>query len=120
MKVKPELLARTAALLVLLSLLVSCSTTPLRGRADLLDFLQDDQTTKEEVLLKLGQPSAQYQTEKILTYRLGRDDQNHGYYVVTREINSQGWPIWANAKFSLVLVFDAQGRLCKHSLVEVH
>ena len=116
---KPELFAGPAILLALL--LVGCSTTtPLRGRADLLDFLADNQTTKEEVLLKLGQPSAQFQTEKILTYRLGKEDQNRGYYVVTREINPQGWPTWANAKFSLVLVFDAQGVLCKHSLVEVN
>jgi len=109
------------AALVLLSLLVGCSTTtPLRGRADLLDFLLDNQTTKEEVLLKLGQPSAQFQTEKVLTYRLGKEEQNRGYYVVTREVNPRGWPTWTNAKFSLVLVFDAQGLLRKHSLVEVN
>jgi hypothetical protein len=109
------------AALVLLSLLVGCSTTtPLRGRADLLDFLVDDKTTTSEALLKLGQPSARFQADKILTFRLGMEEKNRGYFVLTREMNPKGWPTWAKAKFSLVLVFDAQGLLRKHSLVEVN
>lgn len=107
---------------VVLSLLTGCATTEsLRGRADLLDFLADGKTTREEVVLKLGQPSAQFQHENILTYRLNIEPKNHGYYVVGREAPTEfGWSTWSGVKYSLVLVFDEAGVLRKHSLVEVN
>ena len=101
--------------------LVGCATTaPLKGRADLLDFLADGKTTREEVALKLGQPSGKFERENILTYRLGFEPKNKGYYVVEREAHPEGWPTWLRAKYSLVLVFDETGVLRKHSLVEVN
>jgi len=58
------------AVLILTLTLVGCVTGPSKGRADLLNFLADNQTTKEEVILNLGQPSGRFESEKILTYRL--------------------------------------------------
>ena len=101
--------------------LVGCATAPpLKGRADLLDFLADGKTSREEVALKLGQPSGKFERENILTYRLGFEPKNKGYYVVEREAQPGGWPTWVRAKYSLVLVFDDAGVLRKHSLVEVN
>lgn len=102
--------------------LVGCATTPtpLKGRPDLLSFLADSKTTKEEVITTLGQPSGRFEAEKILTYRLGFEPKNNGYYVVEREATPAGWPTWLRAKYSLVLVFDDSGVLRKHSLVEVN
>jgi hypothetical protein len=105
------------AILILTLTLVGCVTGPPRGRADLLNFLADNQTTKQEVILQLGQPSGRFESERILAYRLGHESGNGGYYVVERLSGAE--PFWANAKYSLVLVFDGQNVLRKHSLVEV-
>lgn len=113
----------------LLSLIVAgCATVAIPG-ADLhlLQFLQSGQTTRREVVLKLGQPSATFEQERILTYRLGHDPKQ-GYYVVssTRVLSSQGnlYMVpefsWEVARYSLVLIFDANGVLEKQSLVPVH
>ena len=110
----------TLAALFLALTLVGCATVPLKGRADLLDFLADGKTTREEVVLKLGQPSGKFERENILTYRLGFEPKNKGYCLVEREAQPDGWPTWLRAKYSLVLVFDETGVLRKHTLVEVN
>jgi len=99
-----------------------CATTPppLKGSPDLLNFLSDGKTTRTEAIMALGQPSGRFEAEKILTFRLGLEPRNHGYYLVEREATTSGWPTWTAAKFSLVLVFDDAGILRKHSLVEVN
>jgi len=100
---------------------VGCATPqPLKGRADLLDFLADGKTTREEAVLKLGQPSGRFERENILTYRLGFEPKSNGYYIVEREAQRDGWPTWTRARYSLVLVFDGAGVLRKHSRVEVN
>ena len=99
-----------------------CATTPppLKGNPDLLNFLSDGRTTRTEALIALGQPSGRFEVEKILTFRLGFEPRNSGYYLVERETTANGWPTWTAAKFSLVLVFDDAGILRKHSIVEVN
>jgi hypothetical protein len=92
----------------------------LKGRADLMSFLAVGVTTRQDVMLRLGPPSGRFENEKILTYRLGYEPKNQGYYVVEREGGLGGWPTWLWAKFSLVLVFNEAGVLEKHSLVEVN
>ncbi|MGA9450994.1 MAG: hypothetical protein WBW41_06580 [Verrucomicrobiia bacterium] len=102
--------------------LVGCATTPppLKGNPDLLIFLLDGKTTRTEAITTLGQPSGRFESDKILTYRLGYEPKNNGYAVVEREPTASGWPTWTAAKFSLVLVFDDAGILQKHSLVKVN
>lgn len=114
--------ARILFVLTLALTLVGCATTPppLKGRADLLNFLADGNTTREEVIVTLGQPSGRFETEIILTYRLGYEPKNNGYYPVERETTASGWTTWTTAQFSLVLVFDDAGVLRKHSLVKVN
>lgn len=101
--------------------LVGCATAPpVRSRSDLLDFLTEGKTKKEEVLTTLGQPSGRFESQKILTYRLGYEPKSNGYYVVEREPTPSGWPMWTLTQCSLVLVFDDVGVLQKHSLVKVN
>lgn len=101
--------------------LAGCATAPsFESRADLLDFLVDGQTTREEVALKLGHSSGKFERENILTYRLGFDSKSKGYYVVERKVQADGWPVWWDVRYSLVLVFDDGGVLRRHALVEVH
>lgn len=104
--------------------IAGCATAPPAppaGRADLLDFLADGRTTKIETLSQLGEPSGKFDGEKILTYRLGGDREKSGYVVKERQVfqSQHGWPDWVGTKYSLVLIYDEQGILRKHSLVEV-
>lgn len=95
-----------------------CVTTP-NARQDLLNFMEPGRTTREEVLLRLGQPSASFEKEKIFTYRLGQYGEQ-GYYIISPKtiLPAQG-ASWQNVHFSLVIVFDEEGRLRKHKLVKV-
>ncbi len=83
-------------------------------------YLQDGKTTKEDVLLRLGLPTAQFEGEKILTYRLMLSS-NEGLVVVSREIDIKDPRLsqWARAEYSLILVFNDQHILKKHSLLRV-
>jgi hypothetical protein len=112
---------RSFLTLMLGLMLAGCATPkPLRGRPDLLNFLEDGKSTREEVLTTLGQPSGRFESERILTYQLGYEPRNNGYYLVERHPTAWGWPAWNGVQFSLVLVFDDGGVLRKRSLVKVN
>ena len=100
---------RSAWALVLV-LLGACASTPF-GQPDLLTFIEDGQTTREQVFLTLGEPSATYEDGRILTFRLARDDG--GYFLVEKA------PGFRSVKYSLVLAFDDAGLLRRHSLVAI-
>lgn len=102
-------------LALILSLgLVGCVTPVPSARHDLLDFIHVGQTARQEVMLNLGQPSAAFEQETILTYRIG-EDTNKGYYVLT----PRAMLPWQSVRYSLVLVFDDKGILQKQNLVRV-
>ena len=73
--------------------LVSCATAspPVEKSAEktFLEFFEDGKTTKQMVILKLGQPSGTFEGERILTYRIGRDE--HGYSVLDRQTGVSGY-----------------------------
>lgn len=94
-----------------LALIAGCASTP-AGRGDLLDFIADGRTRREELLLKFGEPSASFEDARIVAYRLRRDD---GGYLLSRWREN-----WAGVHYSLVLVFDAGGLLQRHALVTVN
>ncbi len=80
-----------------------------------LTFIKDGETTREEVALKLGVPSAQLEGDRILMYqfRAGED----GKLNLVSPIFSGNLRGWGSGTSSLVLVFDARGILQKHSMV---
>ncbi len=102
-----------AGWLLVLSLLAGCSTTPLRGQPDLLDFLADGATRREEVVARLGEPTRCLRSGGICTYRVSHDEA--GQYV-RLEV---GGANWMDTDGSLVLVFDDDGVLQRHSIVRV-
>lgn len=110
-------LAAAAGLVLFLS--AGCATLgPARPVSDkgLLDFLEDGKTTMEAVFEKLGQPSGTYEKGRILTYRIG-SEEGKGYF-----IENGGPPVYGpfkKSKHSLVLIFNEQGILERHSLVNV-
>lgn len=114
-----------SSLLLVTLLLFSCGTPHLQPtdpqllfNSELLGFIQDGTTTREEVILKLGIPTAQFEGEKILTYQL-RVDRNGVWHLVAPQINATtGLRQWREETCSLVLAFDDKGVLSRHSLVE--
>jgi hypothetical protein len=86
-------------------------------KSDLLGFLQDGATTREEVVLKLGIPSAQIEGQKILMYQLRADENGKWHLVAPRWNVNTGLRTWSEGTCSLVLVFGENGDLQKHSLV---
>lgn len=91
--------------------IAGCAAAP-KGRKDLIDFLDDGVTRREEVLAKLGPPSARFEDLRILAYRLASDD---GGYLLAASSGS-----WADTEFNLMLIFDRDGLLQRHALVRIH
>ncbi len=111
----PSRILKPSLTVLLMFSLTGCTTAPIPGaRPDLLAFLVPGQTTRENVILTLGQPSAAFEQEHILTYRLGEDPQQ-GLYVISPKTLLP----WQQVKYSLVLVFDAGGRLQQQNRVPV-
>jgi len=118
-------LIREMALLLTCALLITGCATPkvqpadpqLIFKSELLGFLQDGVTTREEAVLKLGIPSAQIEGEKILMYQLRADENGKWHMVAPRWNVNTGLRTWSEGTCSLVLVFGANGVLQKHSLV---
>ena len=97
-------------------LLTGC-TAPIRGaKPGVLAFLNEGETTREDVTTTLGQPSGSYEQKRILTYRVGYD-QELGYF--TGE-DPRSFTVWGFPHCSLVLLFDDNGFLRKQSLVDIH
>lgn len=110
--------------LALIIIIAGCATPHIQSvdpkplfNSKLLGFIHDSVTTKEEVLVKLGNPTGQFEGEKILTYQL-RVDQTGDWHLVAPQISANGLREWPNKTCSLVLVFGDDGVLQKHSLVE--
>lgn len=102
---------KPAVITALLALCLSgCAATPI-GRADLLDFVVDGRTTREQAYLQLGEPSGIYEDGSILTYRLDQDEA--GYFLIER---GQGF---MGMRYNLIMVFGADGILERHSLVSI-
>lgn len=99
---------RHTAWAVGLAFLGACASTPV-GQPDLLGFIEDGRTTREQAFLALGEPSATYEEGRILTFRLGQDKA--GYFLVDKG------PGFTSVKYSLVMSFDDAGLLRRHSLV---
>jgi hypothetical protein len=99
-------------LVIASAILTGCASQPL-GRSDLLAFLADGATPREDVLLKLGEPSASYEGSRILAYRLKKDE---GGYILL----AHGGPKrWYGVGYNLMLAFDSAGILRRHTIVEI-
>ena len=91
--------------------LAGCAGPAPRGQKGILDFLQDGTTTKQEITLHLGAPGATYEKDRILTYRLGRDEA--GYYALPNKTD------WSGVCSNLILALGDNGVLRRHSLLQV-
>src|SRR4051812_14848248 len=81
-----------------------------------LSFLQDGKVTQEQVLMQLGIPTAEFEQQRILAYRLHYDEKK-GMKILPRETNYGSEPQWMGVSCSLILVFDSAHVLAKHHIV---
>ena len=101
---------RRIAFVIGLALLTGCANAPkvtvtvAEAERKYLDYLKVGQTTREEVISRLGAPAAVFENERILTYWL-RLTAERGF------VNS-------GEAYGLTLVFDRAGRLEKHKLLK--
>src|SRR5436190_21429428 len=107
----------------LLASAAGCATSappPVPVEQTLAASLQDNQVTREQVLLRFGEPSAQFENQRILTYRV-QVRPTGAWDVVRREVVvKEPWArdSWEKVDYSAVLVFE-NNRLVRHSLVPV-
>ena len=77
-----------------------------------LRMLEDGRTAESAVRAQIGEPVRTFESGRVLIYRLGLRDSTAGRaYTVVSE--------WDDTLFNLVLVFDADGTLQRHSLLRV-
>jgi outer membrane protein assembly factor BamE (lipoprotein component of BamABCDE complex) len=119
---------RLAAICFMILLLLSgCAETRLQTVDDAtlqqqLALLEDGKTTKEDILLKFGIPSSQFEGERILTYRLRFNQKENRFEVVSREVDRRDprFAEWMQTEYNLVLVFDEKHILQKHSMLRIN
>jgi outer membrane protein assembly factor BamE (lipoprotein component of BamABCDE complex) len=122
------MLGRFAAIGFLILLLLSgCAETRLHTMDDSmmqqqLAPLEDGKTTKQEILLKFGIPSAQFEGERIFTYRLRFNQEANRFEVAAREVDRRDprFAQWGWTEYNLVLVFDEKHILQKHSMLRIN
>jgi hypothetical protein len=105
-----------------LAFLAGCTTAAFpHARKTSLDFLEDGKTAKEMVTAKLGQSFITFDAERIISYRLGKTRE--GYFVLARSIptvpTGPAWLSGSEGKFNLILIFNENGILQRHSLVPI-
>ena len=70
-----------------------------------LTSLATDRIERDELIERLGRPSATFEAGRLVAYRLDGD-----YAVVSG---------WHDTRYNLILSFDADGTLVRHSVVRV-
>lgn len=95
-----------------LLLITGCATAPPVGQPDLLAFVTDGVTPKSEIFLRLGPPGREFEGGRIATWRVANDEG--GYYVVASSTEAS-----RGSRHELVVVFGANGRVERHSLVQL-
>jgi hypothetical protein len=110
--------------LSLIILTIGCATPTLQPadpqllfKSDMLSFIRDGVTTREEVVVKLGIPSAQIEGDRILMFQMRADKEGKWHLTAPQWNATTGLRAWATGTCSLVLVFGEDGVLRKHSLV---
>lgn len=112
---------------MILLLLAGCAETRLQTVDDSilrqqLALLEDGKTTKQDILLKFGIPSSQFEGERIFTYRLRFNQNENRFEVISREVDRRDprFAEWMQTEYNLVLVFDEKHVLQKHSMLRVN
>ena len=109
---------RRLILIVSLASLCGCANnqpkqSPEEWQRNALSFLKPG-STREQVLMKLGEPTGRYENDRIFTYRIARKIPDE-IQVIPRNTDI-GAPSYAGVDYTLVLVFSGNS-LQMHNLV---
>ena len=120
------------AALVLSSCATDLRETNRRLAETRLSFLENGKTTQRDVIEQLGRPSARFQRDTILTYKLRLDPDEAG---AVRLSSVTGWPPPSGyspsdlkaifdsgegaGEYHLVLVFGSDGLLQRYRLLKI-
>jgi len=104
-----------------LFILAGCESPPKRqlyglSAEERFGFLVDGKTTREEILFRMGDPSARYEDGRIFTYQI-IPASDGAWRVQPPGRDESMMRLWADYSCSLVLVFDENGLLTRHKLV---
>jgi hypothetical protein len=114
-----------ATLAVTLLAFCGCAATqppippPGQLERDHLDFIRDGATSREQVLLRLGIPSAQFEGARIMTYRLFFNGTDLLPLPVEVSTEDPRYRTWSQPTYNLVLVFDGRNFIERHSFIKV-
>jgi hypothetical protein len=114
-------------IVVIILITASCSNTLQIADTELenkyVPFIKDNVTTRDDIILKLGEPSWTFENGRIFTYRLWLDKSGIRPLVVDKR-GSDSTLAYASIatprQYSLVLIFNANSTLDKHSLVRIN
>ena len=82
-----------------------------------LGFIKDGAITREEVIMRLGMPSATFEEDGILLYPFVPDGSGGWSIGGARFMSTSPLRAWEPHTCNLVLVFDEDGVLERHKLV---
>lgn len=124
-RVRPRSFVAAAGLVAAAVLAPGCTSTPrLSATADRslfgaseISFIREGETTREQVLLKLGNPASRFEGERILVYQVGFESGGKVHLYAPRILTPSGLQDWPAGTYSLVLVFRDDGVLRTYSLV---
>jgi hypothetical protein len=110
MKDTSSLIVRHGLLTAATALVLGCASTPV-GKKELLSVLGHETATRAEVRAQLGEPSASFESSRVIAYRLGENES--GYFVVP---HANGWD---GVRYDLLVEFDAHDIVTAHRLITV-
>lgn len=117
---------RTFVALLLLSVLASCSNklhiVDEAFETKNLPYIKDSITSKDEIILKLGEPAWTFENGRIFTYRISIDKKGNviplrNYHNRNDSYYSYNYYSAGSKYYCLVLIFDENKTLKKHSLL---
>jgi hypothetical protein len=98
-----------------------CAQPAKPSAAEWFAWVRDGHTTREELLLRLGRPTGQYEGERILVFTTQLGTTTDDLRPMWRALDPlpQQYPVIVQDTCHLVSVFDPSGVLCRHSVVAV-
>ena len=116
-------MGRTVTACVVICIAIGCTQEkPVRPtvaqiEAGPLSYIRDGQTRRDQITAKLGKPTGEFESRRIVTYHMycRLDDA----FAVQRGGSMSYGQSWGFATHQLVLVFDDRQVLVRHSLIEI-
>ena len=115
---------RVIVLAFLIGMCHGCSKPHVLPKADMgmidkseLAFLHLGETTREEIVFRLGIPIARFENDRILIYQVKFEENGKIRLYAPRILGAAGLQDWEWQTYSLVCVFGPNGILSKLSLV---